>query len=234
DSVPAVKVSGLTVRYGNREVLQGLDLVVNRGESVALMGSSGCGKSTLLSVILGLLKPLAGKLLIGGHPMKAGLSRSSTALRREMIGAVFQDGELVNELTALENIELAGLLAGMRGNAAIQRAQLLLEQFGLPNAQRPVTQMSGGERQRVAVARALVTDPWLVVADEPTGSLDPANRDEVVKALFAIPHNSGCAVIAVTHDPHVAKHADRIYELANGKLSPVQHAAETEAVGRPE
>jgi putative ABC transport system ATP-binding protein/lipoprotein-releasing system ATP-binding protein len=216
-------VDGLTVRYGARTVLDGLSLEVYPGESMALTGASGCGKSTLLSAIIGFTKPMAGEVSICGTPMRAGLSRSATRLRREKIGAVFQDGHLLDELTALENIQVAGLLAGMAPGLAENRARALLERFGLPKASRPVTSLSGGERQRVSVARALVNDPQLVVADEPTGSLDPTSRDEVTAALFSIPRESPRALLVVTHDPAVAERADKVRVLRDGRLAQVHH-----------
>jgi putative ABC transport system ATP-binding protein/lipoprotein-releasing system ATP-binding protein len=176
----------------------------------------------LLNALLGFVKPAAGKIMVNGCAVRAGHSGSTTRLRRESIGVVFQDGRLLTELSALENVALSALLAGRESTAAFASARGLLESFGLRVTDRPVSEYSGGEQQRVAVARALVNQPSVVLADEPTGSLDPDTRDAVCGVLFDLPQRYECGLVVVTHDPAVAQRADVVYRLRDGGLDPVE------------
>jgi putative ABC transport system ATP-binding protein len=195
-----------------------VSLRVESGESVSVMGPSGCGKSTLLHLLGGLDRPDAGRLIIAGQPT-TGLSETQWAqLRRRTIGFVFQAFHLVDELTAIENVELPALLVGIARRPARRRATDLLEQLGMANrADHLPHRLSGGQRQRVALARALVNSPALILADEPTGSLDSAATGQLL-ALFADLHGGGRSVFLVTHDPRVATTADRLLSMRDGAI----------------
>lgn len=209
DVSEVLTIRDLSVSFGTRQVLDGLNVAVNAGESVAVTGSSGSGKSTLLNCVLGLVRPDAGSIVIDGVDM-AGASRKDAArARREKIGMVFQSGELLPELSPVENVMVSALLAGQDPGQARHDAEDLLQRLGVPAGVRSVTEFSGGERQRVAVARALINRPRLVLADEPTGSLDPSTRDTVIEIIYGLPARFDCALVVVTHDPVVADRADR-------------------------
>lgn len=209
------------VRYeiGDRMLLSGLDLTLRGGESVALMGPSGSGKSTLLSLVLGLVKPLSGHVVVQGTDLVRVPRRRMVELRRRHIGMVFQFGELIPELRPEENVALAALLGRTDRSSALARAEKLLAELGVPTAA-DTARLSGGERQRTAVARALINSPDVVLADEPTGSLDPASRDRVANLLFDLPATKGCGLLVATHDESVAQRADRVFRLRDGALVP--------------
>ncbi|WP_340557813.1 ABC transporter ATP-binding protein [Streptomyces sp. GSL17-111] len=210
---PALVVRGLSHRFPGRVVLEDVDLDVERGRSVAVTGPSGTGKTTLLSCVLGLITPDRGSILVAGTEI-TGLRRSRLARHRARhIGVVFQFGELLPELTPLQNVTLPALLAGHGRAEARTRGLALLDHLGVPHATATGT-LSGGERQRVAVARALINKPGLLLADEPTGSLDSANRETVADLLFSLPERWSCALVVVTHDQTVARRADRVMDLA--------------------
>ena len=195
---------GLAKHYGGGDGLvravDGVDLDVERGEALAVMGPSGCGKSTLLHLLGGLDRPSAGELWVNGRRTDRLSERALAQLRRHEVGFVFQAFHLMEELTAQENVELPALLAGCPPRAAQRRARQLLERVGLTDrAGHLPSALSGGQRQRVAVARALVNDPVVVLADEPTGSLDSAATLEVLR-LFDALHSSGLTLVIVTHD----------------------------------
>ncbi|MHA7133150.1 ABC transporter ATP-binding protein [Oerskovia turbata] len=209
----ALQVQGLSATLGGRLVLDSVDVQVERGESVAIVGPSGTGKTTLLNCVLGTVQPQSGRVLVAGHDV-TGLSRSRLArLRAEHLGVVFQHGELLGELTPVENVALPALIVGRPREHAVARATELLESFGVPTDREATDHLSGGERQRTALARALVNEPSLVLADEPTGSLDPAIRDRVADILFDTPARRGCGLLVVTHDPLISARADRVVHL---------------------
>jgi len=219
---PAVLVhaKGLRKDYGSGEglvrALDVVDLDVNRGEAVAVMGPSGCGKSTLLHLIGGLDRPSAGQLSVAGQRVGELSERALAHLRRDEIGFVFQAFQLMDELTAQENVELPALVAGFPPNEARARATALLEQVGLADRARHLPSMlSGGQRQRVAIARALVNDPDIVLADEPTGNLDSASAFDVL-SLLADLHAKGLTLVIVTHDERIATAADRLISMRDG------------------
>ena len=219
---PAVLVHarGLRKDYGSGEglvrALDMVDLDVDRGEAVAVMGPSGCGKSTLLHLIGGLDRPSAGQLSVAGHHIDELSERALAYLRRDEIGFVFQSFQLMDELTAQENVELPALLAGYPPNEARARATALLEQVGLADRARHLPSMlSGGQRQRVAIARALVNEPQIVLADEPTGNLDSASAFDVL-SLLADLHAKGLTLVIVTHDERIAATADRLISMRDG------------------
>jgi len=217
---PVVRARGLRKYYGSGEGLvravDGIDLDVIRGETVAVMGPSGCGKSTLLHLLGGLDRPTAGELWLAGQRIDEMSERALAQLRRSDIGFVFQAFQLMDELTVLENVELPALLAGRSPRAARRRAAELLGQVGLTQrtAHLP-TALSGGQRQRVAIARALANDPAIVFADEPTGNLDSVATTELLR-LFDALHTGGLTLVIVTHDERVAATADRLIAMRDG------------------
>ena len=213
---------GLTRVFGagDAEVaaLCGADITVADGDMVAITGPSGCGKSTLLNILGGLDRADGGELWLAGERID-GLSPTAWArLRRRHIGFVFQSFNLVENLSAADNIELPALIAGVPSSEARRRRAELLDRLGLGTRARMLPgQLSGGERQRVAVARALVNRPSLLLADEPTGALDSATTDEVL-ALFQEMHAAGQAIVIVTHNPVVAGGADRVLSMKDGRI----------------
>ncbi len=219
-STCVLRTQGLRKEYGREaglvRAVDGVDLEVVRGETVAIMGPSGCGKSTLLYLLGGLDRPAGGQIWLDGQDLGRLSERALARLRSQAIGFVFQAFHLMDELTAVENVELPALLAGWSPRAARRRAGELLERVGLSSrAGFLPTQLSGGQRQRVAVARALVADPLLVLADEPTGNLDSAATRDVLR-LFDSLHRAGQTLVIVTHDPRIAATADRMISMRDG------------------
>jgi putative ABC transport system ATP-binding protein len=217
-----LEARGLVRRYQAEgspiRAVDGVDLVVEAGETVSVMGPSGCGKSTLLHLLGGLERPDAGELWLGGRRVD-GLSEAAWAvLRRRAIGFVFQAFHLVDELTSVENVELPALLLGASRRDARRRAIELLERLGVAaRAGHLPDRLSGGERQRVAVARALINRPLLVLADEPTGNLDSRATGELLR-LFAELREARQALLVVTHDARVASTADRLLRMRDGAI----------------
>lgn len=197
--------------------MEGLDLSVGRGTSLAITGASGCGKSTVLMVLAGLVPARSGEIVGLGHPGLRASTRRLAAWRLHELGIVYQFGELMPELDPLDNVALPALLAGRPRDDAYSRAQDLLVRLDVPH-DTPTPFLSGGERQRAAIARALVNGPSLLIADEPTGSLDPRAAESVGDLLFDYAADADCALIMVTHSPEVARLADRQYTLADKKL----------------
>jgi putative ABC transport system ATP-binding protein len=215
-----LRTRGLRKEYGQDaglvRAVDGVDLDVARGETVAIMGPSGCGKSTLLYLLGGLDRPSAGEIWLAGQNMGRLSERRLARLRRDDIGFVFQAFHLMDELTAVENVELPALLAGRSAHMARKRAQELLARVGLADRAKFLpTQLSGGQRQRVAIARALVADPVLVLADEPTGNLDSEATLDVLR-LFDQLHQAGQTLVIVTHDTRIAATADRMISMRDG------------------
>ncbi len=218
DTATIVVAEGVERRFGPVEVLRGVDLRVESGEWVALMGPSGCGKSTLLHVLSGLDEIDAGHVFIDGSPMQ-GVSASARAkLRREAVGLVFQQGNLLAHLDGTSNVELAGRIAGLSRRTAASRAAALMDRLGVADLARaaPAT-MSGGQQQRVAIARALVHEPRVLFADEPTGALDSVATAAVID-LFRTLHEGGQTIVMVTHDREVATAADRVVSFLDGRV----------------
>ncbi len=228
ESSPVLELHGLTKRYAigtpaEIEVLHGLDLKLERGEFAALIGPSGSGKSTLLNLLglLGLLdSPTAGELSLVGQPTRTLDDDARTRLRAESIGFVFQFHHLLPAFSALENV-LMPLMAryGKPSAEQRQRAQRLLDAVGLGAlAHRKPSELSGGQQQRVAIVRALVSEPALLLADEPTGNLDTQTADEVFALLRQLHAERSFAVLVVTHDPRLAERCDRIIRLVDGRI----------------
>jgi ABC-type lipoprotein export system ATPase subunit len=200
--------------------LQGLDLRVEEGELMAIIGNSGSGKSTLLNMLGGLDKPSAGKLFVDGKDLLSFKERDLVRYKRESVGFVWQNNarNLVPYLTAVENVELPMLLRGKRRRR--KRAIELLEAVGLGHRMHnKLSQLSGGEQQRVAIAIALANEPRLLLADEPTGSLDRKTSDQVLQLFRELNRTMGITIVIVTHDPALAKQVDRVVQIRDGKTS---------------
>jgi putative ABC transport system ATP-binding protein len=216
-----IELSGVTLTLpslaGPVEILRGIDLAVGAGESVALLGPSGSGKTSLLMVVAGLERATGGRLAVAGVDL-AGKSEDALArLRRDAIGIVFQDFHLVPTMTALENVAVPLELAGRRD--AFERAAAALEAVGLGHRlEHYPGQLSGGEQQRTALARALVVRPKLLLADEPTGNLDGATGEQVIELLFALAAEAGSTLLLITHDPALARRCRRQLRMADGRI----------------
>jgi ABC-type lipoprotein export system ATPase subunit len=223
DGTAVLRARGLRKQYGKGEGLvcavDDVDLDVVSGETVAVMGPSGCGKSTLLHLLGGLDRPTAGELWLAGRRLDQMGERALARLRRDAVGFVFQAFHLMDELTAVENVELPALLAGQSARAARRRASGLLDRVGLADRARFLpSALSGGQRQRVAIARALVSDPQVVLADEPTGNLDSQATVEVLR-LFEDLRTAGQTLVIVTHDSRIAATADRLISMRDGAFT---------------
>jgi putative ABC transport system ATP-binding protein len=221
-------VSGVTAAahavyksFGRTEALRGATMAVEDGEVVAVTGPSGSGKSTLLMCLAGVLRPESGRIEYGGRRLDELSERDRTVLRRREFGVVLQFGQLVPELTAVQNVALPLMFERHERAAAMRSALAWLERLGAEElaSARP-GEMSGGEAQRVAIARALVTGPRMIFADEPTGALDTVSGEQVLTALLTAARASYAGVILVTHDNRVAAHADREIVLRDGTVEP--------------
>jgi putative ABC transport system ATP-binding protein len=220
----AVRVRGLSHRYGTARsgllVLRDIDLDISAGAYVALTGPSGAGKTTLLSILGGLEPPGEGDVIVGEYAVVQLHGDQLASFRREMVGFVFQHFGLLGALTALENVALALALSGLRAGARERRAMELLAGVGLADrADHLPSALSGGERQRVAIARAMANEPRLILADEPTGNLDPDAAGVVMDHIEQLRAATGCTVIVVSHNPVIAERAAIIYRLDGGRLA---------------
>jgi putative ABC transport system ATP-binding protein len=216
-----LSISGLTRRFGARPILEDLALDLGAGEYVAVVGESGAGKSTLLNLIAGLDLPDAGRIRIDGMDIAAADEDVRTRLRRTRVGFVFQAFHILPHLTMAQNVELPLVLLGIGPAERAERVQELLAAVGLGERGDSLPrELSGGELQRVALARALVHRPALVLADEPTGNLDPDTADRVLALLARTIKARGAAGILVTHSQHAAGTADRVLRLDHGRLVP--------------
>ncbi|VVM05620.1 ABC transporter ATP-binding protein [Methylacidimicrobium tartarophylax] len=209
--------------YGSGEnatcALRSVSLEIEEGEFVALVGPSGCGKSSLLHLLAGIDRPSEGKVVVLGESLAALEERKLTEMRLRKIGIVFQFFNLLPTLTAEENVELPGLLGGMSPKEARQRARALLEEVGLAHRSRhPPEQMSGGEMQRVAVARALLLEPGLVLADEPTGNLDSEASQVVIDLFRDLGRRHGATLVLATHSQEVAAASSRVVRMRDGRI----------------
>ena len=204
---------------GPVDVLRGVDVAVRRGEVVALLGASGVGKSTLLNVLGSLDTPDRGEAILSGVSLFGVSPTSQARLRNEAIGFVFQFHHLLPEFTAIENVAIKMRLRGIENGRATESARVLLERFGLAaRLHHAPDALSGGEQQRVAVARALVGDPQVLLADEPTGNLDPKTAATLFEELHTVARERGIAIVWATHNETLAKRSDRILRLQDGRL----------------
>lgn len=232
-----VRTQGLTREYrvGRSAIaaLRSVDITLQRGEFVAIMGPSGCGKSTLLNLLGGLDQPTAGQVLVDGHDLAHFSEEQLAALRRSKMGFIFQRHDLLGVLTARENVEFPLLLADVAPADRRARAEELLALVGLAaKADHLPEELSGGEQQRIGIARALANRPALLLADEPTGNLDSATAAEVLDVLESIARRHGLTLVMVTHDPQSAARADRTLHLRDGRLTGVEVAAGAAGAGR--
>ncbi|GAA1325977.1 ABC transporter ATP-binding protein [Leucobacter albus] len=224
----------LTQHYGSTRALDGVSLSLAEGTSTAIMGASGSGKTTLLHMLAGILTPDSGSVLFAGQPISGLPDSERSRLRREQFGFVFQQGLLIPELTAVENVALAPMLNGAKKRDAVGPAAQWLHALGLAGMEdRRIGQLSGGQAQRVAIARAQVTGARVIFADEPTGALDSATSQGVMNALLSSTSGNGRTLVVVTHDPNVAARCQRVVTLSDGRIvADTAQAPKTDGVAR--
>lgn len=214
-----ITIQNIHKSFGDLEVLKGIDLTVSDGEIVAIIGKSGSGKTTLLQIIGTLDKPSEGKILIDGTDVLSLSEKELAAFRNKHIGFIFQFHQLLPEFTALENVCIPAMIAREKESDYKPRAEKLLSDLGLADRlNHKPNQLSGGEKQRVAAARALMMNPTIILADEPTGSLDEKNKRELSALLLQLRKDYGQTILLVTHDKEMAQMADRVIELKDGKI----------------
>ena len=214
-----IHTQGIKKSYGTLEVLKGIDLHIQKGEFVSIIGASGAGKTTLLQIIGSLDKADAGELTVDGIAINQLSDKQLAAFRNRHIGFVFQFHQLLPEFTALENVCIPALIAGIKSKDAEKRGKELLSRMGLSDRmQHKPSELSGGEKQRVAVARALINNPSLILADEPSGSLDSNNKKELHSLLRKLCNDDGLTVLLVTHDNDLAQVSDRVIEMRDGNI----------------
>lgn len=214
-----IHTTGITKSFGSLQVLKGIDLTINKGEFVSIIGASGAGKTTLLQIIGSLDKADQGELIVDGINLNQLSDKQLAAFRNKHVGFVFQFHQLLPEFTALENVCIPGFIAGRKKQEVEAQAKELLKKMGLAEriGHKP-NQLSGGEKQRVAVARALINQPSLILADEPSGSLDSANKKELHSLLRELCNEYGLTILVVTHDKELAEVSDRIIEMRDGNI----------------
>ena len=223
-----ITATGIHKSFGSLEVLKGVDLQVNPGEVVSIVGPSGAGKTTLLQILGTLDRPDAGILRYGDTEPLTLRSSALARFRNRNIGFVFQFHQLLPEFTLLENVAMPALIGGDSRKVAFDRANRLIATLGLADrAQHRPAQLSGGECQRAAVARALVNSPQVVLADEPSGSLDSANRAELHRLFFELRNNLGATFVIVTHDESLAADCDRVIHMRDGRITSITSRNET-------
>ena len=214
-----IQIENLTKSFGDLQVLKGVNLTIEKGEVISIIGSSGAGKTTLLQLIGMLDKPTGGTIRFNGEDLGRLNSKRLAAFRNSHIGFVFQFHQLLPEFTALENIVIPALIAGRKRSEAEAEAMQLLQVMGLEErAHHKPAEMSGGENQRVAVARALINHPDVVLADEPSGSLDSKNKEELHKLFFDLRDRYGQTFVIVTHDETLASYTDRTLHMVDGVI----------------
>ena len=216
--MPIIEAANIRKSFGHLEVLKGVDFNAEKGEVVSIMGASGAGKTTFLQILGTLLTPDEGSLVIDGKNALGLKGKDKAAFRGRTIGFVFQAHHLLPEFTALENVMIPAMIAGGRSQSEIRtKAEEMLGRVGLAGraGHRPA-ELSGGEQQRVAIARALINDPAVLLADEPTGNLDSATKQEIHKLLFDLRDSLGQTIVIVTHDPDLAALCDRTLHMRDG------------------
>ena len=214
-----IKLTGIHKSFGQLEVLKGIDLHIKKGEFVSIVGASGAGKTTLLQIIGTLDTDNEGEVVINGVNIKKLSDKELSAFRNKQLGFVFQFHQLLPEFTALENVCMPGLIARRNSKEVEEKAKELLTKLGLQDRfHHKPNELSGGEKQRVAVARALINDPKLILADEPSGSLDSGNKKELHSLLRKLCNEYGLTILLVTHDNELAETSDRIIEMKDGVI----------------
>ena len=214
-----IKANNIYKSFGNVEVLKGVDLTVNKGEVACIIGASGAGKSTLLQIIGTLEKADKGQIFIDNQDINKLNSKNLAAFRNKKIGFVFQFHHLLPEFTALENICIPAYIAGISKKDATEKAMQLLDYLNLTDRkEHKPSMLSGGEQQRIAVARALINDPAIILADEPSGNLDSQSAKELHELFFNLRNKTGQTFIIVTHNPQLAEMADRTFTMKDGAI----------------
>ncbi|MDE5800144.1 MAG: ABC transporter ATP-binding protein [Paramuribaculum sp.] len=217
-----IKATGIKKSFDGLEVLRGIDIDIAKGEIVSIVGPSGAGKTTLLQILGTLDRPDAGRVVIDGQDMGRLSPNRLARLRNARIGFVFQFHQLLPEFTLAENVALPAMIGGLSRSKALRQAAPIIEYLGLTaRATHRPSQLSGGERQRAAVARALINNPGVVLADEPSGSLDSHNRDELHRLFFDLRRDFGHTFVIVTHDNDLATRADRMVNITDGVVSSI-------------
>ena len=214
-----IEIKGITKSFGSLQVLKNIDLCIEKGEIVSIVGPSGAGKTTLLQILGTLDKPDSGSVVVDGIETNKLSANKLSEFRNKHLGFVIQFHQLLPEFTAIENIMIPAYIAGMKPKEARNRAEELLEFMGLSDrATHKPNELSGGEKQRVAVARALMNNPAVILADEPSGSLDTKNKEELHKLFFELRDKFGQTFVIVTHDETLATLTDRTIHLKDGKI----------------
>ena len=214
-----IEIQGITKSFGELQVLKGIDLIIYKGEVVSVVGPSGAGKTTLLQIMGTLDKADCGWVVINGIELGNLKEKELSAFRNKQIGFVFQFHQLLPEFTALENVMIPALIGGMSSEKAMKKAKETLAFLGLAErASHKPAELSGGEKQRVAVARALINDPAVIFADEPSGSLDSKNKEELHQLFFDLRDKLGQTFVIVTHDEDLAQLTDRTIHMVDGRI----------------
>ncbi len=214
-----IQIEGITKSFGQLQVLKGIDLNIDKGEVVSIVGPSGAGKTTLLQIIGTLDRADAGRVIINGTDVSRMKEKELSAFRNREIGFVFQFHQLLPEFTALENVTIPAMIKGVSAHDARRQALDMLKFLGLPDrASHKPSELSGGEKQRVAVARALMNNPSVVLADEPSGSLDTKNKEELHSLFFELRDKLGQTFVIVTHDEGLASQTDRTIHMLDGRI----------------
>ena len=214
-----IELQGITKSFGTLQVLKGIDLMIEKGEVVSIVGPSGAGKTTLLQIIGTLDKADTGTILLNGTEVSCLKEKELSAFRNRQIGFVFQFHQLLPEFTALENVMIPAFIAGVSSKEANEHAIRILDFMGLAErASHKPNELSGGEKQRVAVARALINDPAVILADEPSGSLDTHNKEDLHQLFFDLRDRLGQTFVIVTHDEGLAKITDRTVHMVDGMI----------------
>ena len=215
-----IQIKGITKNFGELQVLKGIDLVINEGEVVSIVGPSGAGKTTLLQIMGTLDKADTGTVILNGTDVGALKEKELSAFRNRQIGFVFQFHQLLPEFTALENVMMPALIGGVSFSVAQKKVMEMLELLWLSDrSEHKPSELSGGEKQRVAVARALINEPAVILADEPSGSLDSRNKEELHQLFFYLREKLGQTFVIVTHDEGLAQLTDRTIHLVDGKVA---------------